>query len=167
MRHHSRFPVSVEETMTGRTDPPESRFADTVPHAVPAARRNVLLTMIGAIAWIGLSWGLMWLVGSAWSVCDNISPGGGFALLFLYFPVALVGTALSAVAAAFATRRLALGLRALLVVAAIAAFSMTFIAVNVPIHGETWWADGGPSPDASTQCGAGGIPKWWPSWLPT
>jgi hypothetical protein len=143
--------------------PPPPRAPLLAPaHAATAAAVGFLFSAV--LAWLSTA-----LIGNAWAECDILGAGGRGALLILWFPGIWSGAAAAFFFGAWAVRRspALVGI----VVGAILAMAVGGIAIalSVPIHGESFWV-GWTGPEANfsgtAQCGLGGIPTWWPIWLP-
>lgn len=127
--------------------------------------------ILAAIIWLPGSWLLTGLVGSAWEECEDLDAGGRFALLFLALPVIMVAAFGPFGTAWFLLRRHRTRRATVPFIAAVAA-AVFAVTLFVPIRGETDWIDYDPAARPSNtvttaMCGLGGIPTWWPAWLPT
>ena len=127
--------------------------------------------ILAAIIWLPASWLLTGLVGSAWEECEDLDAGRRFALLFLVLPVIMFAAFGAFGTAWFLLRRHSTRWATVPFIAAVAA---AFFAVTlfVPIRGETDWIDYDPAARpldtvTTAMCGVGGIPTWWPAWLPS
>lgn len=130
-------------------------------------RVSLMVGVAGIVGATTLSILITALIGAAWTACDDIEAGGRFALVFLQLPAAFVVTSAAFGATAFVARSLQYIPRLAVSIVAMLIGAVLVIAVFVPIHGDSYWAEPGPTPDATTKCGPGGIPTWWPIWLPS
>jgi hypothetical protein len=134
----------------------------------PSLRAGPLL--VGFVITPVLAWLSTSVIGAAFATCDILDAGGRSGLLVLYFPAILVGAGAAFVVGAWTTRRLP-GLSSVVAgtILAIAACGLA-IALSVPIHGESFWVGPAhasePNFSGTAECGPGGIPTWWPVWLP-
>ncbi len=125
------------------------------------------------------------VIASAWQACTRLDAGDRFGLFGLAIGIAVLAW-IAFVAGAIAVRRFAIVWRlgvALVLVLLVCGFAMR---ENVPLGSAAdddnaiirpsptpiefadtpfsqWLA---PAPDAVTTCGSGGVPTWWPWWLP-
>jgi hypothetical protein len=134
----------------------------------PDRRQGRWLIPFAIVSIVLFSWGLVRLIGSAWSACLDIEAGGGFALVFVYLPLTMLAVTAVAGAIAFGTSRLQIAVRGTLVVLGVCVTSLIIIAITVPYGGESAWTSEriASSDEATRQCGSGGVPTWWPAWLP-
>lgn len=123
------------------------------------------MVVLGFFLSVVLAWYSIGLIGSAWAACDEAEPPYLFGLVFVIFPaMALVAWVAFTIGAVVTERshdivRYAAGT---LLAVAICLLVVTF---HVPIRDDY---DASPSTDPlMIECGANGIPTWWPSWLPS
>ena len=131
----------------------------------PSARTLVEL-VLSLVPAVPLAFGTVWLIGSAWAVCDEAEAGARFGLntVILVFLMlagwAAFSVALITLRKAHLLIRLACG--AVLALAA----CLTVVTLEVPAYGEDFYGLERPRRDAP-ECGPEGIPTWWPDWLPS
>lgn len=139
-------------------------YWQTVPPPPPTRPRNAAALVLGVVALVALSFGVVRLIGSAWTECADIDAGGRFTLV-LFLPITMVVTATAAAITLSLTRRLGFVARIVLVLAAVLLAALLVLMWSVPVSGYSDWP-GGAGDEATAQCGPGGVATWWPSWLP-
>ncbi len=138
--------------------PPKDPSLDV--HRLAAA--GLVAAMLGVISTA--------LIGGAYEACDPLDAGGRAALNVIYFPAITIVAWAAFGVGMWATRSLGVPTRFLSGALLAIAVCLMAIAISVPIYGEAFWAGPPPAPGESfagtAQCGPGGIPTWWPVWLP-
>jgi hypothetical protein len=130
------------------------------------SRRRWLELLACGAGLLALSWGVVSLIGSAWTACADIEAGGRFTLLFGYLPGTFAATVAVTAIAANLTRRMGSAARVAVIVGSVLLVSLAITMWSVP-HADYGDWPGGPGDEATVQCGPGGIPTWWPIWLPS
>jgi hypothetical protein len=138
-----------------------------------SVRRPPLRTVLavgGAVLSPALAYGTISLVARAWSAWGDFEPPYGASLVILAFPVLTIGI-WAAVGVGLSLTRNRNTWLAVPIFSVIAVLMMwETVALAVPMEPAAYYA-GSTSPDdipgsLPGQCGPGGIPTWWPSWLP-
>jgi hypothetical protein len=144
----------------------DAPYWQTVPPPPTTRPQDVAALVLAGIANVALSVAVVRLIGSAWTECADIEAGGRFILVFGYLPVTALATACTAAITLHSSRRLGRISRAVLVLAAVLLAALLVVMWSVPVAGYGDWP-GGAGDEATAQCGPGGVPTWWPSWLPS
>jgi O-antigen/teichoic acid export membrane protein len=132
---------------------------------------SLIPIIVAAVVWLPASWLLTGLIASAWEECEDLDAGNRFGLLFLVLPV-IMFAAFAAFGSAWFLLKGTQTLRAVIPFIAAMVAAVFVVSLFVPIRGDEDWVGYDPadrSPDTATTalCGEGGIPTWWPAWLPS
>jgi hypothetical protein len=134
------------------------------------ARRAVLggfaLIFSGAAIASLCAYGSMRLVAAAWDACDELEPPHAFGLFVVELPAHAITLLVLLVGAWWVGRRHSTALGVALALATAAVGFAVPTALRVPASNAPEFVDPIAEPYLA-ECGPGGIPTWWPTWLPT
>ena len=119
---------------------------------------------VGLVLSAGLAYGAVNVIGHTWRVCGDLEPPYGFALLFWHLPLTALVILVAWLAAGFMTRRRSLATSIVVPLAVAILSAWASIAASVPMNDPAFYADG--DAPVSRDCGPGGVPTWWPRWIP-
>lgn len=120
------------------------------------------LAVAGLLFSVVVVWYAIGLSVAAWQACDIVSAGQKFGLVTVVFPaLALVMWVIFSVGA-FVTRSLPMFARFQAGATLVVIGMLFLVTVEVP-KSDYRFTDHSEYPE----CGPGGVPTWWPAWLPS
>jgi hypothetical protein len=119
------------------------------------------LALAGFAAWLSVR-----LVAAGWYACDDLEPPYAFGLLWVVFPLTwLIGGA-AFVGTTLLLRRWPTVARLLAASAVAGLIALSAATLQVPAGGSSRYPNIDTSDPLLAECGPGGVPTWWPAWLP-
>lgn len=120
--------------------------------------------MLAGLATAGvMGWLTVQGIGLAWLACDDLEPGGSWALLFGFFPGVTLAAWVAFAVGSFVLKRRRPLVRFLAGFVLASLVCLAAFAQFVPAYGEATYRS---SVNADNpECGPHGIPRWWPTWL--
>jgi hypothetical protein len=98
--------------------------------------------------------------------CDNLEPPYAFGLLFGTFPLTWLIDGVAFVGTAVLLRRWPTIVRIVAAAAVAVLVVVEATAIQVPVGGTETYNNIDTTDPLMAECGPGGVPTWWPVWLP-
>ena len=127
--------------------------------------RVVAGLLLGVPIAVGAAYLSCRLIAAGWSACGDAEPPYLFALLFLYLPAIACAAWIGWTAVIVVTRRAKVWQSALVASLVVLLVGYLPIVTSVPMNAPEYYAAAEDDPALET-CGPGGVPTWWPAWVP-